>query len=373
MNLFRRSIVPAVVLIGSVAFIGCGAATENSSVKETPKDSTETTKTGFVTGYFTADGVPVPEVHASSILHLSNGEFLATWFGGTRESTDDVGIWLVAGKPGNWTAPVEVAKIREDAHWNPVLSQSPSGKIFLFFKVGKKIPSWETWYKTSDDNGKTWTDAKELVTGDKGGRGPVRNKAIVLADGKWVAGASHEEGKWDAFADISTDNGVTWKATPYVKLDRTTFKGKGIIQPSLWESAPGKVHMLLRSTNGAIYRSDSEDGALTWSPAYHSGLPNPNSGIDLTKLSDGTLVLAYNPDTTDWGSRSPISLAISQDNGKTWPKKLDIDTGKKEDEFSYPAVISYGDTIAVTYTWNRKKVAYWIGTKDELLKAAKDR
>ncbi|MFT3705443.1 MAG: exo-alpha-sialidase [Agriterribacter sp.] len=304
---------------------------------------------------------------------MQNGTFLAAWFGGTKEGTDDVAIWLVKGKPGAWSEPVKIAKLRDDAHWNPVLFQSPEGKVFLFFKVGKKIPSWETWLKTSDDNGQTWTDAKELIAGDKGGRGPVRNKPIVLSNGTWIAGASHEEGAWNAFADISKDQGKTWTASSYIVLDRTTLKGKGVIQPTLWESSPGKVHMLLRSSAGAIYRSDSEDYGQTWSAAYPAGLPNPNSGIDLTKLPDGTLVLAYNPDASNWGSRSPLSLAISFDNGKTWPKIMDIETGKKEDEFSYPAVISYGDTIAVCYTWKRKNIAYWIGTKDEFIKAAKDR
>lgn len=327
----------------------------------------------FVKGYFFTTPASFAECHASTILHLQNGEFMAAWFGGQKEGTDDVGIWLVKGTPGNWSNPVEVAKIREDAHWNPVLFQSPEGKIFLYFKVGKKIPSWETWVITSEDNGQSWSAATELVKGDKGGRGPVRNKPIITSAGLWISGASHEEGKWDAFADISSDGGNTWNAAPYVALNRKEFKGKGVIQPTLWESAPGKVHMLLRSSEGAIYRSDSEDGGKTWSAGYKSGLPNPNSGIDLTKLPDGTLVLAYNPDTANWGSRSPLSLAISFDNGLTWPKIFDVDSGDPKDEFSYPAVISYGDTIAVCYTWNRKNIAYWIGTKDELVKAAKDR
>ena len=79
----------------------------------------------FVKGYFFTTPAPFAECHASTILHLQNGEFMAAWFGGQKEGTDDVGIWLVKGKPGNWTAPVEVAKIREDAHWNPVLFQAP--------------------------------------------------------------------------------------------------------------------------------------------------------------------------------------------------------------------------------------------------------
>ncbi len=364
-------------LMAATALTSCGGG-ETQKSKSAAADNPPAIETGF----FTEDGVPVPEVHASTVLQLNNGEIMAAWFGGKKEGTDDVGIFLVQGKPGAWSAPKEISKIREDAHWNPVLAQSPDGKVILFFKVGKKIPTWETWYIQSGDNGKTWSDAKELVTGDKGGRGPVKNKPIILSDGKWIAGASHEDGPWEAFADISTDNGATWKATPYLKVDKNVFngKGKGLIQPTLWESAPGKVHMLLRSTAGAIYRADSEDGGLTWSEAYVTNMPNPNSGIDLTKLEDGTLVLAYNPDTANWGSRSSLSLALSFDNGATWPKELNIARddrepaeGERRPEFSYPAVIHDGDTIVVTYTWNRKKVAYWIGTKEELIKEAKDR
>lgn len=364
-------LLPAILLS---ATLGCmSGSTEKEETNKEQETTIKEDKSSIETGYFFEQDKFFAECHASTIVHLKNGQLMSAWFGGKKEGTDDVAIWLTQGVPGNWSTPVKVAKIREDAHWNPVLFQAPSGTIFLYFKVGKKIPSWETWFITSDDDGKTWSTPKELVAGDKGGRGPVKNKPILLANGTWVSGASHEEGNWDAFADVSTDNGKTWTASPYIKLDRTTLKGKGVIQPTLWESAPGKVHMLLRSSDGAIYRSDSEDGAKTWNAAYKFGLPNPNSGIDLTRLPDGTLVMAYNPDTANWGSRSPLSLIISFDNGKTWPKILDIDSGDKKDEFSYPAVISYGDTIAVAYTWNRKKIAYWVGTKDDLLKAAKDR
>jgi len=90
----------------------------------------------------------------------------------------------------------------------------------------------------------------------------------------------------------------------------------------------------------------------------------------VAKLSDGTLVLAYNPTTHDWGSRGKLSLAISFDNGKSWPKKIDLENGEKDDEYSYPAIISFNDSVAVTYTYNRKKIAYWMATKDWILQNA---
>lgn len=316
------------------------------------------------------DKRPFAQCHASTLVRLANGQFLVAWFGGTEEKNPDVGIWLSKGKPGKWSEPKEVAKIREDAHWNPVLQRAADGKIYLYFKVGKEIAQWETWVKTSDNNGETWSEAYELVKGDKGGRGPVKNKLIELSNGTLLAGASNEVNRWEVFVDRSEDKGKTWKASPYFKIDTTEITGRGAIQPTLWESTPGKVHMLIRTTGGIIGRSDSDDYGKTWSIIKKTDLPNPNSGIDLAKLADGTLALVYNPDPKNWGPRFPLSVALSHDNGKTWPEKFDLDKGKKGDEFSYPAIISWGDSVAVTYTWNRRKIAFWKGSKEDIVRLA---
>jgi predicted neuraminidase len=306
------------------------------------------------------------QCHASTVLHLKDGTLLAAWFGGTEEKNDDVGIWLSRRVHGQWEKPAQVAKIRHDAHWNPVLFQSPQGKIFLFFKVGKEIPRWETWIQTSDDEGKTWSQAYEMVSGDHGGRGPVKNKPIILSDGTWLAGSSHEENGYHVFLDRSNDEGKTWTATPYLQLGDSALVNQELIQPSLWESAPGTVHMLLRSAIGSICRSDSRDYGKTWTPVYKTTLGNPNSGIDLVRTTDGTLILAYNPDPHNEGARAPLLLTVSHDNGNTWSTKIVLEEGQAHDEFSYPAVINFGDTIAVTYTWQRKNIGFWMGTVGDI-------
>ncbi len=309
------------------------------------------------------DDRPFKECHASTLVRLDDGNFLVAWFGGTHEKNPDVGIWTSKGKPGNWSAPFQVAKIRNDAHWNPVLFKDTKGKIYLYFKVGKEIPIWETWLTTSSDNGTTWTKPTELVKGNKGGRGPVRNKPILLSNGIWLAGASYENGQgdkhWDVFVDRSEDSGKTWQATPYLALDRSHFNGAGVIQPTLWESSPGNVHMLVRSTNGYIYRSDSKDYGKTWCTLYATDMPNNNSGIDLVKLTDGTLVLVYNPVSGNWASRASLNIALSFDNGTTWPKKIILENDSGQAEYSYPAIIAYDNRVAITYTWKRQRIAFW--------------
>jgi len=312
----------------------------------------------MVSSFVFPDERPFEQAHASTLVCLDSSQYLTAWFGGTREKDNDVGIWVSKGDGSSWSYPIEVAKIREEPHWNPVLFRNEKGEVILFFKVGSEIAIWETWYLTSSDNGNTWSQPKELVANDKGGRGPVRNKPIVLSNGDWIAGASDEAGLWRSFVDISSDKGDNWVKSEFIDFDTTVVKGEGMIQPTLWESANGNVHMLLRTSAGAIYRSDSKDYGKTWSAAYNANLPNPNSGIDLVKLSNGNLALLYNPDDKNWGSRAILKLAVSSDNGNTWEDILDVENGKEGDEYSYPAIVSCGDKVALTYTWNRSNVMF---------------
>lgn len=304
------------------------------------------------------------QCHASSLARLTDGRLACVWFGGTKEGKTDVAIWGAVRETTGWSQPQRLAKVRQSPHWNPVLFLAPNGRLWLFFKVGDRIPGWETWVMTSDDAGGTWSEPRELVPGDRGGRGPVKNKPIVLTSGAWLAPASIEtDTSWDVFADRSEDNGVTWCATPFAPIDHATFGGKGAIQPTLWESRPGHVHMLVRSSCARICRSDSSDDGRTWSPLTPTELPNNNSGIDLARLDHGALVLAYNPIASDWGQRTPLTLAVSHDNGRSWKRFVDLETA--EGEYSYPTVIADGDRAACSYTWRRRRVRVWHGPVPE--------
>lgn len=240
------------------------------------------------------------------------------------------------------------------------------------FKVGERIRSWETWIAVSHDGGRRFDAPRPLVPGDRGGRGAVRNKPIRLASGDWLAGASIEgRGRWDAFFDRSPNGIDGWVATARIALDRSRFRGKGLIQPTLWESTPGHVHALFRSTDGRIHRADSMDDGRTWSPARPTALPNNNSALDVARLADGTLALACNPVAGNWAARTPLSLLFSRDEGTSWPSRLDVESGPGE--FSYPALIASGAEeasgaarvsggsgpgLALCYTWNRRRIAY---------------
>lgn len=317
------------------------------------------------------DQRPFAQCHAATIVALEGGATLAAWFAGTREGHDDVSIWAARRESiprqdesasllaAGWSECTRIAKVADEPHWNPVLfALSPGGReLVLHFKVGQRIRQWVTWSQHSHDAGRTWSDAKPLVSNDRGGRGAVRNKPIRLASGDWLAGASLERWRrWDAFFDRSANGMDAWRATRLVEIDRRRFKGKGLIQPTLWESEPGRVHALFRSTDGRVHRADSRDDGLTWSRARATDLPNNNSGLDLARLPDGTLALACNPVEGNWAARTPLCVLLSTDNGESWPGRIEVETATGE--FSYPSIIADGNDLALAYTWNRRRIAF---------------
>lgn len=327
---------------------------------------------------------PFDSCHAPTILSLRNNRFVVAWFGGSKEGASDVGVWASDRFEGQWSTPRLVVKVSDEAHWNPVLFSSPGGQVHLYFKVGKSPRDWVTWRVRSEDEGASWSEP-ELLDGTAGAlpSGPVKNKPIVLSDGTCLAPNSMESfEKWSVFVDRSDDGGITWEHMPELvcaetdaleskdansppeEIDRESLPARGFIQPSLWESAPGKVHMLVRSTYGKLFRSDSEDSGKTWAPLTPTELPNNNSGIDVAQLPGGILVLAFNPVSDNWGHRFPLSLALSRDNGKTWNHRLDLETEKGE--FSYPGIIPTARGMAVVYSNNRKRISFWHGSIEQL-------
>ena len=302
-------------------------------------------------------GIPTASCHASTIVRTPSG-FTAAWFGGTREKNSDVGIYAAYGDADGFSEPVRVSREEGIAHWNPVLWRRTYGELLLYYKAGTDTADWVTYVTRSADDGRNWSVPRPLVPGDtSGGRGPVKNKPLRLSDGTVIAPASSEQGAWKAFFDRSEDDGLTFTRTGFIETPCVNGKPVGLIQPTLWESEPGHVHALMRSDAGALYRTDSADGGRTWCTAYATPLANNNSGVDLARLSDGSLLLACNPVRGNWAARTPLVLLRSRNNGASWkPYRVLEDV---QGEFSYPAVIAAGEgKAAVSYTWDRRKVAF---------------
>ena len=365
-----------------------------------------------------------PQNHASNLLELSTGDMLCTWFSGTQEGVSDISIYLsrLNRKSDLWTKPVKLSEDSGRSEQNPVLFEDENEKLWLLY-TAQKSGNQDTAivrYRTSLDHGYTWSKIEALF--DEPGTF-IRQPIIVLKNGDWLLPifrcATKPGEKWIGDHDtsavkISKDKGITWS-------EYTIPDSVGCVHMCVNAVADGSLVALYRSRwADHIYRSTSADGS-TWTVPEKIVLTNNNSSIQSIVLQDGAIALVFNnissAESTDrraslydeiedeavfdkernflqdvpmdklgrkavWGTpRAPMTIALSEDNGKTWPYIRNIQLGdgkcmsnnsreKKNREFSYPSIKqTKNGKLHVTFTYFRQTIKYvqldesWIKNK----------
>jgi len=307
---------------------------------------------------FIAEEMPTPSCHASTI-EQSGDTLIAAWFGGKAEGDPTVGIWLSRDEGKGWSKPVEVATGESPDGkrypcWNPVLFQPKTGPLILFYKVGPSPSKWWGMKTTSKDAGATWAKSEKLP---EGLLGPIKDKPVELTGGTILCPSSSEDQGWRLHMEWTRDLGQTWTKTPPLN-DGKTFSA---IQPSILKFQDGSLALVCRSRQGKILSAKSRDFGQSWTELTALEIPNPNSGIDATTLTDGRFVMIFNNTPK---SRSPLNVGLSTD-GVKWTDALTLES--EQGEFSYPAVIQTKDKkVHVTYTWKRQKIKHVILDPEQL-------
>lgn len=329
---------------------------------ETKKDW----KQGIITDEFIFERASFPESHASTLAETPKG-LVAAWFGGTKEGFPDVCIRVSHYENGKWSEPANVANgIQNDtlryACWNPVLYQVPCGDLLLFYKIGPNVAGWKGWMIASKDCGATWSEPQALP---EGFLGPIKNKPVLLSNGKLLCPSSTEKGGWKVHFELTPDFGKTWKWIGPVNDGKTI----NTIQPSILSYKDGSLQVLCRSRNRAIMESWSKDNGQHWSPMTPTALPNNNSGTDAVTLKNGWQLLVYNhvlpPKGETKGARTPLNVALSKD-GKTWYAALVLEDSPIS-QYSYPSVIQTSDGLVhIVYTWRRQRIKHVVVDPEKL-------
>ncbi|HUT54832.1 MAG TPA: sialidase family protein [bacterium] len=288
--------------------------------------------------------------HGSSVASMPDGSILCAWYSGTAEANPDVAIYASRFQAGKWSRPEVIADTPDKPEGNPVLFVDAKGRTWLFFVTIHGL-GWN-WakikYRTSEDSGHTWGP----VTMFRDKRGwMTRNHPIILKDGRILL-PLYSENKWCSEFMASVDNGATWE-----HLSEVCSK-PGNIQAAVAELGDGSLYATMRTGarkgTGRLWRTRSSDGGRTWSAPELTALPNPNAGTDMIRLASGRLLLAFN-NSAD--KRTPLSLAVSDDNGNSWRVVRDVETAPGE--YSYPSLCQAGDgVIHLTYTYRRETIKH---------------
>jgi arylsulfatase A len=133
---------------------------------------------------------------------------------------------------------------------------------------------------------------------------------------------------------ISDDEGLTWFAS-------RPLAGYGNIQPAVLPKKDGTLIAYMRE-NGPLHRirvAESRDEGVTWGAVGVTELPNPGSGLDALRLSNGHWLLIYN-DTVR--GRNRLAVSISDDEGKSWKWTRHLEDQEKG-SFHYPAIVQGRD------------------------------
>jgi sialidase-1 len=241
----------------------------------------------------------------------------------------------------------------------------PNGRIFLFYNTGNNYEGQvrkgnglrEVWYKTSSDNGATWSDAVNITTQvhrpkqpqinplynfpeDWRGYANTPGHAMQFQNGKYkgriFVAANHSNGNpqpnftdYEAHGYYTDDHGKTFHLGETVNMP-------GSNESTAAELSHNKLMMNSRNQRGDVLArivSISSNGGSTWDTSYFDKtLIDPvNEGSLLTVgYKNGNDIIAF-CNAADTNRRDSLTLRISYDDGKTWKKSYLIDkspTGK---------------------------------------------
>lgn len=329
--------------------------------------------------------------HAPTILEMPDGDLLLAWFAGSFEGGTDINIICSRLPKGadKWEEPVTVSNDPERSDQNPSLFLGPDGAAWAMYtsQLGRK-PGVDNMQFTSQvrlqksfDNGKTWSDY-ETIFPEEGtfARQPIQ----VLSNGRWIYGNWICRESPDGLAGdpsafkISDDQGKTWK-----HVDMPNSRGK--VHPNVVELEDGHLVAFMRSRLADnIYMSESKDYGDTWSEPWPTVLPNNNSGISAIKLASGRICIAYNhsscPEAVKNGSawpglRCPVTVALSEDGGKTFPliRTMELGEGYIGDEnkannrqYEYPYICQASDgRLHLAFAYQTRRGVKWMSFTEE--------
>jgi sialidase-1 len=331
-----------------------------------------------------------PRNSEGDFIELKDGRILFIYTHFTGSNDDNASAHLAsrvsadAGK--TWSDKDEVVVSNEGAEdQGNVMSVSllrlHDGRIALFYLRKRRLPSskagnWGAFdcrpvMRISTDEAKTWGPPKMCIPDAEIGFHVLNNSRVVqLKNGRLVMPiARHDDPTMpDNFNHsprtscwLSDDNGTSWHQSKTVLTGKHSpqdhVRDAALQEPGVVELKDGRLMMFCRTHIGYAYISFSGDQGETWSldrpmPGVLAALAAPaikripKTGDLLMVWDDHSMVTTTNHPF--YGKRTPYTVAISRDEGRTWEKVKNI-----EDDpngwYCYTAMDFVGDHVLLAH------------------------
>lgn len=243
-------------------------------------------------------------------------------------------------------------KSQNQADIDAALNGSVAAPLGLFYLVKNSSTDLDIYLRISHDQGQTFGEPILITAGD-GYHVMNNDRVTLLASGRivcpvaWCDDVAHG-GQFRSQVYLSDDRGQTWRESK----TSVEIPQRGAMEPEVLELAGDRLLMIIRTQFGYIATSISEDGGETWGQPSQLSVPAPEAPATIRRIpSTGDLLLVWNnvaPPAGGRGKRTPLTAAISSDEGLTWKHVRNLDTAAGE-TYAYTSVLFHRDRALLSY------------------------
>ena len=322
-----------------------------------------------------AEATPAhPRNDSASIVEFAGGELFIVWiemhateWGGHDQAPSSIASMRSYDGGKTWAEHrIEVAPGAGDRSvYNPSLVVLPGGEL-LFFYLKYHHLVWNEplqasgYVKRSADGGRTWSE--QVALWDHEPYGCANHTFTLLSDGRLLKSCEHVP-VWGSYPKcvsrsgcfISDDQGRTWQhPTSFVALPL-----RGTMENHIAETNSACLVVAVRNQLGSVFLSRSTDRGETWSHPQATGLSASESMPSLTRIpATGHLLLVWNNAPYDHtydhsGKRTPLTVAISRDEGRSWQHIKQIEDDPTFEFSNVACTHLSGRTLIISYFTSR--------------------
>jgi len=317
-----------------------------------------------------------PRNSEGSFARLKSGRLIfyySQFYGGAEDGSPARIAGIHSDDAGRtWSEPQVVL---ENTAGNNVMSVSllrlASGKLAFFYILKNSWLDSRPYVRFSSDEAATWSEPKLVVAAP--GYFVLNNDRVVqLTSGRLIVPVAFHRSRladpqssksFDSRATdlwyYSDDEGQTWQESPSWWAIPVR-SGSGLQEPGVVELADGKLFGWARTDQGVQYGLTSTDSGKTWTAPLPTTLESPTSPASIKRLPGSTSLLAvYNDHSGRFPfqpkRRTPLAVAVSSDNGQTWPDAKLIEDDPNS-WYCYTAIYFVDDAVLLAYCAGDTKV-----------------
>ena len=243
-----------------------------------------------------------------AMMEAADGTLWVTW----QSCRSYCGIWIKTSSGGGVTWSPETRLTPPGfSNYAPSIGQTTGGRIWVAWHSWRNtnpagVWNYDIFYKTSDDNGATWSAANQLTSDTDSDLSPSITQAL---DGRiLVVWYSRRSGNWDLWYKTGDVSGSAWSAATQL----TTDTGSDLY-PSVTVTDSGRVWAVWSRGWATLWYMTSDDGGDSWSAETQL----------TTGISDRYPSIAQTTGGRVWVAWTSIYGAGRTDNWDIWYKYSD--------------------------------------------------